>query len=174
MSDNSFPTTLPSGIPTRQATAIEGRSRRGTVTGKLRTALDLMVWEGLKRVDAAAKAGLADSSLRFALRKPHVLQYYRAECTALRESLRPRNVHRLDTIADDSKNDMARVAAVKALEVIADQAAERTPPGGTMLPGLQIVIVNGTPTPTVIGPAPAPAPAPVIDGTSSRIEPAAR
>lgn len=37
MPDNSFPTAL----PTRQAAAIEGRSRRGAVTGKLRTALDL-------------------------------------------------------------------------------------------------------------------------------------
>jgi hypothetical protein len=39
----------------------------------LETALDAMVWEGLKRNDAAKAAGLAESSLRFALRKPHVL-----------------------------------------------------------------------------------------------------
>jgi len=32
-----------------------------------------MVWSGLYRAEAAKKAGLADSSLRFALRKPHVL-----------------------------------------------------------------------------------------------------
>src|SRR5216683_1907793 len=118
MSDNSLPTTLPTAFPTRQAAAIEGRSRRGAVTGKLRTALDLMVWSGEKRAGAAEKAGLADCSLRAALRKPHVLQHYNAELTALRTSLRARNVHRLDTIADESRNDMARVAAVKALEVI--------------------------------------------------------
>lgn len=140
MSDNSLPTALPSTIPTRQAAAIEGRSRRGAVTGKLKAALDFMVWEGLKRTAAAEKAGLADSSLRFALRKPHVLQHYRAECAALRESFRAKNVHRLDTIADDSKNDMARVAAVKAMEAIADQADERTPLGGQLRPGLTIVI----------------------------------
>src|ERR1700737_395536 len=115
-------------VRTRQAAAIEGRSRRGAVTGKLRTALDLMVWSGKKRADAAEKAGLADSSLRAALRKPHVLQHYNAELKALRTSLRAKNVHRLDTIADDSKNDMARVAAVKALEGIADHAGERTGP----------------------------------------------
>jgi hypothetical protein len=111
MSEN----TLPTAVPTRQAAAIDGRSRRGAVTGKLRIALDLMVWSGEKRVDAAAKAGLADASLRSALRKPHVLHHYNAELAALRTSLRAKNVHRLDGIAEDSKNDMARVAAVKAI-----------------------------------------------------------
>jgi hypothetical protein len=168
MSENPLPTAL----PTRQAAAIPGRSRRGAVTGKLRTALDLMVWEGLKRQEAAEKAGLADSSLRFALRKPHVLQHYRAECTSLRESVRARNVHRLDGIADTSKNDMARVASIKALEQIADQADERGQGrGAAILPGLQIVIVNGTTAPRIIGPAPFPAP-PAIDHQPDSREPA--
>ena len=153
MAENSLPTAL----PTRQAAAIPGRSARNKVTGKLRTALNLMVWSGLRRAEAAEKAGLADSSLRFALRKPHVLQYYNAELaalrTSLRTSLRAKNVHRLDTIADSSKNDMAKVGAIKALEVIADQADERTRPGPALLPGLQIVIVNGTASPRTIGPA---------------------
>jgi hypothetical protein len=137
MSDN-----LPA-MPTRQKLAIEGRSRRGAVTGKLRRALELTVWEGSKRDDAAEKAGLASSSLRFALRKPHVLAFYRAECDALRNSLRARNLHRLDTIADDSKNDMARVASIKALEQISDVADEKQgKPGAGQLPSLQIVIVQ--------------------------------
>jgi hypothetical protein len=159
MSENSLPATLPAAFPTRQAAAIEGRSRRGAVTGKLKTALDLMVWDNLKRKDAAERAGLADASLRFAFRKPHVMAYYHAGLAALRNNLRAKNVHRLDTIADDSKNDMARVAAVKALELISDQADERGPRGGVTVPGLQIVIVNGTSTPKIIGPAPFPAPA---------------
>jgi hypothetical protein len=137
MSENHLPTAF----PTRQAAAIPGRSRRGAVTGKLKTTLDLMVWENLKRKDAAAKAGLTDPSLRFAFRKPHVMAYYRAELAALRENLRARNIHRLDGIADDSKNDMARVGAIKALELITDQADERGQGRGSVtLPGLQIVI----------------------------------
>jgi hypothetical protein len=155
MTDNSLPTTLPTAFPTRQAAAIEGRSRRGAVTGKLRTALDLMVWSGVKRADAAEKAGLADCSLRAALRKPHVLAHYNAELAALRTSLRARNVHRLDTIADASRNDMARVAAVKALEVITDQADERRSSGiGIgMTPGVQIIIVQPAPAPREINPS---------------------
>jgi hypothetical protein len=156
MTENSLPSTLPTAFPTRQA--IEGRSRRGAVTGKLKTALNLMVWENVRRKEAAEKAGLADASLRFAFRKPHVMAYYHAELAALRNNVRAHNVHRLDKIADDSKNDMARVAAVKALELIADQADEKQRPGAAILPGLQIVIVNGTNPPKVIGPAPFPAP----------------
>jgi hypothetical protein len=173
MSENPLPSTIPTALPTRQAAAIEGRSRRGAVTGKLKAALDLMVWENLKRKDAAARAGLADSSLRFAFRKPHVMAYYHTELKALRDNLRAHNVHRLDKIADDSKNDMARVAAVKALELISDQADERTRPGSQLLPGLQIVIIGG-PTPKVIGPTPFPAPAAIphqpIDHEPARTE----
>jgi hypothetical protein len=128
------------GVPaTRQAAAIPGRSRRNAVTGKLKAALDAMVWEGLKRQDAAAGAGLADSSLRFALRKPHVLAYYRAECDALRNSLKARNLHRLDSIADESKNDQARVASIKVLEQISDVADQHSRPGDQS-PGVVIVI----------------------------------
>jgi hypothetical protein len=117
------------GVPaTRQAAAIPGRSRRNAVTGKLKAALDAMVWEGLKRTEAAQKAGLADSSLRFALRKPHVLAYFRAETAALRENLRARNLHRLDQIADTSKNDMAKLASIKVLEQIADVADHHSRP----------------------------------------------
>jgi hypothetical protein len=124
---------------TRQAAAIPGRSRRNAVTGKLKAALDAMVWEGLKRTEAAQKAGLADSSLRFALRKPHVLAYFRAETAALRENLRARNLHRLDNIADTSKNDMAKVASIKVLEQISDVADQHSRPSDQS-PGVVIVI----------------------------------
>jgi hypothetical protein len=127
---------------TRQKAAIAGRSRRNAVTGKLKAALDAMVWEGLKRNDAATAAGLAESSLRFALRKPHVLAYFRAETAALRENLRARNLHRLDKIADDSKNDMAKVASIKVLEQIADTADQHQRPGDTNSPGVVIQIIN--------------------------------
>lgn len=136
--------------PTRQKLAIEGRSRRGAVTGKLKAALELMVWDNLARKDAAAKAGLADVSLRFAFRKPHVMAFYNGELAALRDNIRAKNIHRLDTIADDSKNDMARVAGIKALEQISDVADEKRGHRGGIgqLPGLQIVIVqSGTARP---------------------------
>jgi hypothetical protein len=148
MSDNSLPTTL----PTRQAAAIPGRSRRGAVTGKLKTALDLMVWHGERRADAAQKAGLADASLRCAMRKPHVMDHYHAELNALRLSLRARNLHRLDSIADISKNDMAKVGAIKVLEQIADVAEQHNRPGSTQSPGVVIVIQQPAQRPLEISP----------------------
>jgi hypothetical protein len=136
MSDN-----LPT-VPTRQALAIPGRSQRMKVSGKLKTALELMVWSGKRRAESAKEAGLADASLRSALRKPHVLAWYNNELAALRTSLRAKNVHRLDTIADASANDMAKVSAIKTLELITEQAETRSPSGATQLPGIQIVIVQ--------------------------------
>jgi hypothetical protein len=158
MSDERIPVPL-----TRQAAAIPGRSARGKVTGKLRTALDLMVWDNLSRKDAAARAGLADASLRFAFRKPHVMTHYHAELAALRNNLRAKNIHRLDGIADESANDMAKVSAIKTLEAITEQAEEKQRPGATILPGLQIVIVNGTGAPRTIGPQPVAVPYNTVD-----------
>jgi hypothetical protein len=136
MADNLLPTAL----PTRQAAAIEGRSRRGAVTGKLKAALEAMIWEGLPRAEAAAKAGMADSSLRFALCKPHVLAHHNAELAALRTSLRARNAHRLNAIAQDSKNHMASVAAIKTLEGLADASEQHLSAAPRQTPGLTIVI----------------------------------
>jgi hypothetical protein len=70
---------------------------------------------------------------------------------ALRENLRARNLHRLDTIADTSKNDMAKVASIKALEQIADVADQHHRPGDTQSPGVVIQIVN-SPAPGAIDP----------------------
>jgi hypothetical protein len=58
-----------------------------------------MVWDNLKRKDAAEKAGLADSSLRFVFRKPHVMAYYHAELAALRNNLKGSNVQRVDAFS---------------------------------------------------------------------------
>jgi hypothetical protein len=89
---------------------------------------------------------MVDSSLRFALRKPHVLAHYDAELATLRTSLRARNVHRLDSIADKSGNDMARVQAVKTLEGLADASEERHSTGLTRSPGVVIVIQQAAAT----------------------------
>jgi hypothetical protein len=139
--------------PTRQAAAIEGRSGRNNVTGKLKVALDLMVWSGKPRAEAAAEAGLADSSLRFALRKPHVLAHYNGELAALRTSFRARNVHRLDGIAETSGNDMAKVSAIKTMEALADQAEATSKPGLQQMPGMVIIIQGTGADPKVITPA---------------------
>jgi hypothetical protein len=81
--------------PTRQAVEAKGRTTPGRVTGKLKAAIDRMVWFGDKRADAATAAVLTDHGLRSALRKPHVLGHLRSELALLREGERPRSIHRL-------------------------------------------------------------------------------
>src|ERR1043165_1664625 len=49
--------------PTRQAIAAKERSGKLTVTGKLKVALDEMLFKGSRRADAAAAAGMTDHGL---------------------------------------------------------------------------------------------------------------
>jgi len=109
--------------PTRQAEAIDGRSLPLKVTGRLAKAIEQMVWHGARRAEAAERAGLKDHSLRAALRKGHVMAHYHDELRILRESTRAKNFHRLDGIAEDSPNTMARVAAIKTMEAVSEPLA---------------------------------------------------
>jgi hypothetical protein len=111
------------------------------VTGKVRVAIDLMVWSGSQRADAAQKAGISEHGLYKALRKPPVKAYYMAQLDVLRTSERARNIHTLVEVRDQTTNQMARVQAVARLEQIDDEA--QVSRGSQALPGLQIVIVQG-------------------------------
>jgi hypothetical protein len=106
--------------PTRQAIEAKGRTAPGRVTGKLKIAIERLVWFGDRRPDAATAAGLTDHGLRSALRKPHVLGYLRSELALLREGERPRNVHRLAALRDQDDNRNAAVAAINVLEKLTD------------------------------------------------------
>jgi hypothetical protein len=127
-------------LPTRQARAIEGRSMPLKVTGKLRHAIEAMVWRGARRTEAAELAGLKDHSLRAALKKPHVIGFYRRELEVLRESERARNIHALTRVRDSDDNKMATVAAVKALEQISESEVDRASSGRARAPGFVIII----------------------------------
>jgi hypothetical protein len=127
-----------------QKIAAQDRSAPRRITGRLKAALDRMVWRGDKRADAAIAAGMVDHSLRVALKKPHVLAYYRGELATLRESERARSVHALVDVRDASDNAMARVAAAKELEKVTVEAATR-PNGNATSPGIVIRILTAAP-----------------------------
>lgn len=74
-----------------------------------------MIWEGLKRDDAAQAAGMSVHGLREALKRTHVRQYYKAQIEVLRDSEHARNVHRLAEIRD-AGNNMPAVQAIGMLE----------------------------------------------------------
>jgi hypothetical protein len=119
-----------------------------------------MVWKGSRRAEAAEAAGMTDHSLRSALKKRHVLAFMHSELGALRESERPRTLHRLAALRDQDKNLNAAVNAAKAMEAIPETGPGR--PGFVQqLPGLTVVIrapIGNVPTS-----------APIIDVTPEHI-----
>jgi hypothetical protein len=132
--------------PSRQATAAIDRSAPLKVTGKLKTAIDSMVWYGLTRQAAAEHAGLKEPSLYAAFLKPHVKTYYLGQLEVLRTSERARNIHTLAEVRDQQTNQMARVQAVKVLEQISDESADRRP----AQPFGGVVVVINSPQPVTI------------------------
>lgn len=126
--------------PTRQAIAVQGRSAPGKVTGRLRKAIEAMVWDGARRREAAEAQGLTDHGLRCAFRKPHVKAYYLSELEVLRTNERARNIHRLVEIREHAPN-MPAVNAIKALEQIGDEES-RTSGAVQQAPGLVIVVAS--------------------------------
>lgn len=128
--------------PTRQQLAAQGRSAPGKVTGKLRKALDAMVWEGLPRKEAAAKAGLTEHGLYKALRKPPVRAAYLAECEVLRTSGRARRIHRLEEMVEQNDNKAAVVNASIALD--RDMGVDESAGARMQAPGFVIVVNTGT------------------------------
>lgn len=132
-------TVAPSGPPPAPA---EPTSRKPGVTGKVRRAVDAMVWLGLHRDKAAEHAGLAVHSLYQALRRPPVKAYYLDQCETLRTSGRARRLHRLEALAAQDDNLNAAVAAIKAAEQMGEQDVSRTNGGAAQTPGFLITIVN--------------------------------
>jgi hypothetical protein len=136
----------------RQALAAKDRSLPGRVTGRLRRAIDMMVWEAADRKTAAQAVGMSDHSVREAFRKAHVIQYYREQCEVLRESGRAKRLHRLDALASQDVNRNAAVQAIRVAEQLGDVETARGSYGPSAQPGLVIVIENKAAPPKVIGP----------------------
>lgn len=120
------------------------KSKPLAVTGRLKTAIDAMVWQGLKRDEAAASANLTAHALYSALRKPHVKAYYLAECEVLRTSGRARRIHRLEEISEATSNLNASVQAIRTLDA-PDNANNPMGSGrsaSVTMPGLVIQIIQ--------------------------------
>lgn len=130
-------------VPTRQALAVKGRSAPRQVTGKLKTALHAMVWEGLKRDDAAAKAGMTIHGLREALKRPHVKAWYLRECEVLRLSGKSRRIFRLEALSEQDDNKQAAINAIRALDQLEDEQHQRASGGYSSSPGLVIIVQPG-------------------------------
>lgn len=119
------------------ATKAEPRRR---ITAKVKAAVDLMVWQGLKRDEAAQRAGLKDNSLYVAFMKPDVRSYYLAQCEVLRTSGRARRLHRLEAMVEQDDNKQAVINACNALDRQENEAAAASHQG--QIAGFVINIVT--------------------------------
>jgi hypothetical protein len=136
----------PRTVLSKQAIEAQNRSGKLVVSGRLKSAIDRMVWNGDHRGAAATHAGMTDHGVREALRKPHVKAYYREQLEMLRLSERPRNIHRLAEIRD-AANNMPAVNAIKLLEQIDDDAPAA---GRQTVPGLVIYVAATEAQPVTI------------------------
>lgn len=128
-----------------QTPAKTEKTRRAYIGGKLKRALDLMVYgdEDGNRYDhvtAPRKVDYSNVSMRKALQRPDVLRYLNEQKQVFRKSLSAGNIHVLGEIRDDSGNAMARLGAVKLLEQMDQQAPAQSAANRNVTPGVVVVI----------------------------------
>lgn len=115
------------------------------ITRQVRIAIEAMVWQGLKRTDAAEAAGMKDNSLYVALRRPDVKALYLQELDVLRTSERARSVFRMTQLRDQDDNKMVAFNAAK--ELAGSSVDQQAAVNSQAMPGLvvQINVTSGTP-----------------------------
>jgi hypothetical protein len=140
--------TLPTALPTRQAAAIEGRSKRLTVTGKLRVTIEAMIWGPcLEQNRCKGRYSRQQPAVRAAESTRHRFPQRRtgdaADVTACGQRPPPQYV------AQKSPNHMASVAAIKTLESLAEASEQHLGGGQRQTPGVVIQIVQPAAAPKV-------------------------
>lgn len=110
---------------------------RKRIRGRLKAALDMMVWEGVPWNEAAPKANFGVPAMRKALERAHVLAYLREQKQVFRTSASSQNISALVKLRDTAGNAMAQLGAIKVLEHIDES---ETPRGIGASPGVTIVI----------------------------------
>lgn len=130
--------------PSRKSALQREQQPTTKISGKVRAAIDAMVWQALPRKQAAEAAGISEHGLYKAFRKPPVRAAYLAELEVLRTSERSRNIHRLTEIRDAADN-MPAVNAIKLLEQIDSDA----PTAGTVRQAGITIVIQGTSEPRI-------------------------
>jgi hypothetical protein len=129
-------------LPANQPRKRRDRSAPGRVTGRLKAALDSMIWQNLTDNEAAVKFKITVQAIRMALKRPHVLRYLKEERVVLHAREFARNSHALIEVRDQTANQMARVAAVRALE---QSDTNALPLAGKAAPGFVIIVAPAAP-----------------------------
>ena len=99
----------------KAAANLRKEKKAPVLSQKTKDAIDLMVFEGSKRKDAAEAVGILDDSLRRALLKPDTLAYLNDQMEVLRTSGRPRALHTMIDLLED-KNSSVKFKAAEYLD----------------------------------------------------------
>lgn len=86
------------------------------ISPRIRNAVRLMVWEGITAAEAAARIGIKPEALAQSLGVPQVKALLVDELDVLKESKRPRSIHRIDQLAERAESEAVRLNANKYLE----------------------------------------------------------
>jgi hypothetical protein len=114
------------------------KSPKNGIGGRLKAALDDMVWNGTPWDKAAVKANLTVRSMRMSLQKPHVLQHLRKLRAALLAQSSAKTFHRLTELRDQDENRNAAVQAARTLETLADEQFNPRSANGGVLVNIEI------------------------------------
>jgi hypothetical protein len=137
------------------------KKRQPAIPAKVKTALHHLFGDPRSDLAAAAKAaGITTYRLREAMKRADVRAWAYREKQALVDAICAQNPLALKAIRDSSRNDMAKVAAIKTLEQIGDDEAEPRRLSAPA-PGLVIVIEQRDGSTRTVGASPAP---PMIEG----------
>jgi hypothetical protein len=115
-------TEKPAQELTVQQRAAIGKTIKGGVSGRLKAALDDMVWNGTAWDEAARKANLTVRAMRLAMGRPAVLAYLRRERGVRLVSASTKNLSRLEELRDQDANVTGAVQAAKAIEAMTSEA----------------------------------------------------
>jgi hypothetical protein len=157
-------------LPIHRAEPKKKVDKRERISGRLRHALDLMVWgdESGKIIEwdvAGRTVNISARSMRRSLERYAVRQYLQEQKQVLRACISAKSLWRLDEIAAQRSNMNAAVNAIKAID--GDEAA--TARQDAVVPGVTIRVVNVLQAPAADGGrlievAPAkPEPAPALE-----------
>ena len=90
-------------------TTTQQPQKKVQISAKVRTAVSLMVWDGMNRKEAAIAAGITDSALYKALRLPKVKHLMAQEFAELREGAPFKAYANIVNMADTAKSEDVRL-----------------------------------------------------------------
>jgi hypothetical protein len=121
------------------------RHKTPSIAPKIKASIEhLLHQEHFDLAEAAKVGGITTERLRDDLNRPHVRKYLRDQRRTQIESVCVRNPIVLAEIRDRGRNEMARVAAIKASEALRQSAIEENGAGASTRPAPGLVIVLQT------------------------------